>query len=617
MARPGETVINGEMYTLISDSLLPKGKRAWTRAVRPSQPSDPGVHRVARWKLSGPLGQSNEREDGFLGVDYSDMDTRYDDLLLPAAKPNLVALDANDPSDGALAIPFTIPATLGGFTVNTESSGMHYVEQQGHMVFGRGQALTVVDPSDMSVSFTETRSAPVKGMVPWKGEGRIGFADQIEVQSITSITGVGLNIDTEAGLYAGAMTIGADRWWGVSGSPGEENQIMFSLDNLVAISAPFPASDDSIPVSGLGTIGPFTIAASEVGASSFTELGKPRRLIESVKDFRDPANGKPGDSLWGWYYQPTKLGLFAIIPGQIANPVGPESLTSFEGEIDGYPTAVRAWKDSLWVAYLTTAGDTYVLRGMFGPETAGSGFPLWYTFAKISNARCDIIRGTNLRDEPTVLVGTNSNVTYYTLALRGSEINASAYRFFTGTSTWHGSKMTRNSNMHKTIRYFVVITEDVDEDNTFQIAVSIDNGAYINVGSPIDSGTHRYARPSSDGVPLTTTNGHTIKPSITCESASETSPPKMRGYMEMVYDERPDTIIDHAFYLRLERPEQDFERLRNLYKNHGQGASSPFAFVEPESNETKYGLIVDVQRAEDIEGDGVEGVMVRLQEWVA
>jgi hypothetical protein len=615
MPKDSAVVINGETYLLVADSQLPKGKRAWTRDVRPSQPSDPTVQRVAKWALSGPIGQSNERNDGFLGVDYTvDMDTRYDDLLIPAAKPNLVSLDANDPSTGTLTIPFTIPATLGGFATDTVTNGMHYVEQQGQMVFGRGQALTVVDPSAMSVSFTEARANPVKGMVSWKGEGRIGFGAAEEVKSITSISGVGLNADTETGLYAGAMTIGADRWWAVDGSSGDENKVIFSLDNLTAISDPFPVNDDSIPVTGLGTIGPFIVAASEVGASSFTDLGKPKRLIEGVKDFRDPANGKPGDTLWGWYYQPTKLGLYAIIPGEIANPAGPESATGFEGEIDGYPTAVRAWKDSLWVAYLTTAGDTFILRGMFGAQTAQTGLPEWYPFAKISSARCDIIRGTNLRDEPTILVGTDSNVTYYTLALRGREIASSAYEFFTGTSKWFGSKMTRNSNMHKNIRYFVAVSEDVDASNTFQIAVSIDNGAYVDIGSPISSGNHKFVRPSSGGVPLTTVNGHTIKPRITCVSDDDADPPKLHGYLEMVYDERPDTIVEHGLYVRLANPEQDFERLRDLFNNHST-AAYPFSWVEPGDTTVKYGFIVDIQKAEDIAGDGVEAAMIRLQEW--
>jgi hypothetical protein len=140
MPQDSAVVINGETYLLVADSQLPKGKRAWTRDVRPSQPSDPTVQRVAKWALSGPIGQSNERNDGFLGVDYTvDMDTRYDDLLIPAAKPNLVSLDANDPSTGTLTIPFTIPATLGGFATDTEPTACTTLSSRDRWSLGAGR----------------------------------------------------------------------------------------------------------------------------------------------------------------------------------------------------------------------------------------------------------------------------------------------------------------------------------------------------------------------------------------------------------------------------------------------------------------------------------------------
>lgn len=615
MPRDSAVVINGSELTLVSDSQLPKGKRAWTRAVRPSQPSDPGIHKVARWDISGPAGESNETRDGRLSTDYTEnMDTRYDALLLPSAKPNFVNLTTFDPPQNTLTLPFTIPNNISSFTDDVSQTGMHYFEQQGSMVWGRGNAVTFVS-SSFGAFASDIKPQPVRGMTSWKGSGRIGYGAADEVETLDTITISGGVYSTETGLYAGAMTAGTDRWWAVSGESGQENKLFFSLDNLQSFSDPFPVNDDAIPVTGIGTLGPFTIAASEVGASSFTDLGRPRLLIESVKDFRDRENGKDGDSLWGWYYQPTKLGLFAIIPGQIANPVGIEALTQFEGEIDGYPTAVRAWKDSLWVAYLSSEGDTYVLRGMFGPETRDSGIPLWYPFAKIEDARCDIIRGTSLAGEPTIQVGTNSSITYYTLAFKGREITGPEYKFFTGESKWYGSRMIRNANMHKSIRYFVVITQDLDEDNYFQVQASIDGGAYVDIGDPVMSGTHKYIRPVQAGIPQTNANGHTIKPRVVCVSDNEDVPPKMIGALEMVYDERPDTIIEHAFMVRLERPEQDFDHLRRLLNNHGQGASSPFIFQYPNSFEDHYGLMVGIERAEDIAGDGVEAVIVKIQEW--
>ena len=75
-----ELLLNGENYPVGADSLLPKGKRAYSREQRASQLSDPGQLVIKTWKLSGPLGRSRQSGPS-LGIDWATLEHRYDDLL--------------------------------------------------------------------------------------------------------------------------------------------------------------------------------------------------------------------------------------------------------------------------------------------------------------------------------------------------------------------------------------------------------------------------------------------------------------------------------------------------------------------------------------------------------
>jgi hypothetical protein len=96
MPEDGILRISGKAFNLVSQSMLPAGKRAWSRRQRPTEPSDPGIPQVARWIISGPQGNSRENVTqgaGLLSVDWAEgMDTLYDALLLPGPKVSLIDL---------------------------------------------------------------------------------------------------------------------------------------------------------------------------------------------------------------------------------------------------------------------------------------------------------------------------------------------------------------------------------------------------------------------------------------------------------------------------------------------------------------------------------------------
>ena len=604
--------LNVHKFELVADRLLPKGKRGWTRSLVPTQGSNPSVQREVEWHLSGVFGLPQETPDGYLGQDYNDgCETRYDGLLTVAAKENAVELDSLDPVEGDMTLPFTIPASLGGFaTANTS----HIIQDRNFLVFGRGQAVTVVDPSDMSVVATYAKDGPVAGMTVWKNHGVVSYGALADMEKVGEIGSSGATFTAVTGQRAKAMTVGPDRWWGVkAASDGtDENKVYYSLDDLAAFSNAFQVGDDKIPATGLGTAGPYLAVGNEVGASSFTDLAKSQRLLEAVKDFRSSVNGRSIDTLWGWTYIATKTGLFAVpLPSLIANPVGPESYTNFDGAIDGYPTAVKAWKDSLWVAYLTTSGDTYILRGMFGSQTAATGQPLWYPFAKLTATECDVIGGTSERTNPTLIVGTGNTASYFTLGRRGRDIDDANYRFSTAGGTWYGTRMMRGPGMHKSPRFFEVYTENCSATKTIRLDLSVDGAAYVTVGTITSSG-HHFVRPSSAGAPLTTVNGHTYKLRVVFTNDSETAPPRIIGPIGMVYDERPDHIEQHSFVVRI-KGDKDWTTATDMLDPHEE--SSPIEVYLPGEGTKRYGTLVGLENARDVEGDGIQAAVATVNLW--
>ena len=148
-------LLNGARYQLVSDSMLPQGLRAWSRLKRQSEPSDPGVQRVAQWRLSGPIGLS--REDvagGPLAVDYTqNMDTLYENMLLPGPARNAIDVTA-DLSPPAIA-PYDgfayDAAPYDGGTSSYLGTAVAYIdEDRGSLFFHDGALSTHIEPSGMT-----------------------------------------------------------------------------------------------------------------------------------------------------------------------------------------------------------------------------------------------------------------------------------------------------------------------------------------------------------------------------------------------------------------------------------------------------------------------------------
>jgi hypothetical protein len=621
--------LNGQRYPIALEEHL-RGRRGISRdGARVSQLSDPSRLQQADWTLTGPLGNSREGPAGVLGIDYATLEHRYDGLLTSPAEANSVDLtgfDAPGSGRGDSLLPKTLPFLLDGAaatspTIAAPISFFH--EDRGDLFAARGNGSTQVRPDTMVAVATETFDAKIKGAAVWFAKGYYGFGDDKTMQrrATVSLHGGATYEDVTASSPAGAvktsaMTVGADRLWMVRGDAGAstQNRIRFTFDAVDNLSNPFIVGDPLIDATGIGAIGPFVTVGSEIGAFSFTEDGRPVRVIESVKDARSVDNATQMASLFGWQYIITEIGLLAIIPGEVENHVGPGSEIGFEGPT-GKPTAVAAYKNSIWLAE-RVGDDTYIWRGLFGPETRATGKPDWYFWAFLSGSEVRAISGTGLRGSPTLLSGENDNMRWFTLATRDREIADQEYRFGITGGDWFGTALTRNPSLHKVMRMAMVLGENIDANNNYQLATSADEGEFVDFGNAISASGHQIIRPVSGGAPQSALGFHTLKPRLRQVADNNVTPPSLRNGLTIVYDERPELVEEIVVVLVLGAEGRDMETEWNELKTLvGHTQTQPVVSRLPTDLDDIYTHVVGVDENRDLDVNGVMGVNVRLLQW--
>ena len=286
----------------------------------------------------------------------------------------------------------------------------------------------------------------------------------------------------------------------------------------------------------------------------------------------------------------------------------------FEGPVDGYPTEVKAFKDSIWVAYLNPDGTTYIFRGTFNPaETPGSGRPDWYNFRKLSSLECHAIGGVE-RDVPTLIIAEDENITYYGLSTRGREIADPDYSYDTSGGQAFLTTLMLPQGAKGNLRYAKFQTENCSPSNTWQLAVDVDDaGSYINIGSAVTTNGMQTVRPVSAGAPLGTVSFNSVKPRLTQVSANSTTPPQIRGALTMSFDLRPDMVQEIDVLLEMNSASD----LTNLQALIGVGQLNPVTLRLPTQtavNTDLYGYVITAEWHDRT--DPTDNVaLVKLRQW--
>ncbi len=530
--------------------------------------------------------------------------TDYTDLELE------IQIDSGSGTLDVTAFELQIPAADAGNVVTID-------EDRGQLFVQRGTFSTQVNPGSMTEAQHVDHGAQVTGSVAsWRGNGIVALGSTDAEERTAVVAGTSATYAAITNLDADHIAIGPDRLWISDASDGQAKYVTAdlavtaaNLSNGIAV-----ADTNSGTITGLYTLGDLMIAGTQRGARSFTDQGAPAVLGEGVKDFPSSFNGANGDSLWGWHYHATILGLYAIQPEiPIENPVGPGEGADgqrFEGPIDGYPIAVKAWKDSLWVSYLSTDGDSWLLRGVFNPAvTPGSGRPDWFVFRKLSSTKCTAIGATTGRAVPAVVWGEGQDIAYADLAFRGREIaDTTNYPFSTDGGEWFGTTLMLPVGLVGNVRWAKFLSENCDASNTWTLAFSRDEGSYSDLGSAVQTAALQTIR---DGA--TDDNSFTtLKPRLTQVAASETSPPQIRGMLTVAYDERPEHVREIS--VLVEGHGEDLSDFQTLVD---AGQELPVAFRSPYDttvNADRYCYVLNAE-AEDLANGEDQGIRLTLIEW--
>jgi hypothetical protein len=307
----------------------------------------------------------------------------------------------------------------------------------------------------------------------------------------------------------------------------------------------------------------------------------------------------------------------------IANPVGPaEGIRgrTFEGPLDGYPTAVRFFKDKLWVVYQGTDEAVYIIYGLFGPDTDRTGRPEWYGFRKMASTVCRALGATTGRALPTLIAARGEDISWFELGNRGRDIADPDYPFSTDGGQWFGTTMMRLDGLEGNVRSASFITENCGASDSWQLALSSDEGGYIDIGAAVIANGHQNVIPVSGGVPLATVAFHNLKPRLTQVASSSSAPPQIRGKLVVFYDERSSTVTEVECAVTVETP-KELSDLRALAA-HAQAA--PVSYSRPldyapdtlAPNVFEYAVVLpDGVKVVDAQPDGVKAVTLKILLW--
>lgn len=612
-----QLILDGAPYTIAPDS----GRRSYLQRTRASQPTDPGRLLIRQWALAGPMGQSRQAPNGYLGVDFVDnLDHRWPNLLTSAPAVSTITLSGQDPLSSASSAlgGFALGAAAlgGGTSLATAQTITHIRESQGYIFVARGAFSTMVNSSFALVE-TETLDGTIRGMERWFGTLKLPLGSTATMQQVASVTATGATYADVGTVNAKAIVLGNDRCWFVDASSTNDNRLRYTFDDFANLSNaatdPIPGDPD-VASTNVGVLGPYTYFATERGLYAVAER-TPANAISAIKEAQSQDNGRSMAEQWGWNYVATVLGLYAVRPG-VANPVGPGvAMPQFEGW-EGRPLAVLAWREYVIVAYLDSAGTTtHLVLGTFGPETGATGQPEWYGLrTRSAEVRAISATSPQLTTNPYLVWGEGASTLARVLMGRGGrDISDANYVYSTGGGTWHGSTLEEHRHLRKTLRWGRFFSESLVSGDSWTLAVSMDEGAYANVGSAVTSNGSQKRVPATPG---SAPSGYTCKPRLTQVAGgtgSSTSPPLLRGTLELAFDERPDTVIEVAATLKIDRDPQ-WLTLFNLADGEHATGDVPVTVRLPGESTDRQAYITEAEMV-DAKGDGVRTVTLSIVCW--
>lgn len=532
-------------------AILPQrnGGRALTRSLRDANASDAGRIRRVEWEFWGPIGASLFSTSGRLGVDLcANMETRWERRLLPATRQDFLSLTGFDPP-GTGAYFGTAYFGSSYFGSGLSGSGgtpgdVSVFDQQpgtAQLFAARGEIDTQIDITSKPFSVVDSVvfDAVIRDADDWYGNGYLALGPSIAMQRRVGATELGatyedtVSTSPSGDVFANAIKVGSDRAWIIdaAATTATYNFAGYTLDAFENMAAPFQVGDPKQPMNGIGPYGPLTLFGQSNGIFSFTDQGKPVPLSRGLINLRSDLNGKQfADPGFGWAYYTSITGLRCVNLQGDDNPVGVgERMRGFTGH-SGIPSAIWAARGELWIVY-NDEGNIYAYRGVFGPETAGTGQPLMFPWFYEASQTCNAVYASATPNAGTqnltIFRGDGTDMDSMTIAANGrDDLAATAYDVEPGAA--YLTTFDKDTNLLKTHRLFRTRARNMNAGDTFTIGLAFDadpvaptTATYTTVGTITSDGFKTLISDTGvvdgQGNPTPTLNisGRTAKPRIT------------------------------------------------------------------------------------------------------
>lgn len=628
-----DLVIGGKTFTVVQDSLLPAGKRAIKREWRPSNANDAGRTRRIQYEPWGPVGKSLLSTSGTLATDYTqNLATNHLGRLLSVGKRTAVTVTGSPVTDsgGYAAFAYGSPSSAYGGTEalfgTSDTSGdivNYFDEQQGYLFAHHGAISTQFQISDWTEIENYFHPNIITHAIDWRSKGYIGFGPGKSVAYRANATATGstyTDVGAVAGQYARKFALGSDRLWVCTGV----NQVTFTLNDYTTFATVFEAGDHQHLANGIGCHGPITHIGKQGGIYSFTDFGKPVPLSRAFGNRLSTLNGAQwADPGWGWHYYTSVMGLRAVSPSGVDNPVGPGlGMLEFTGHA-GIPTAIWDSGGELYVAYFVDDTNTYIYRCKFNPQTTpGTGQPDFFPFRYLASTQTNGGFSTESTTNPTIVWGEDGEFAYETISPDQRDDLWSGRRYSTSGGAWYGTTFDADRHLIKTIRQARLHVLNVEPCSTWQLAFTFDidpwdtTPTYVDCGPELDVPGHYTLRPTNGiyGAPTSGISGRAFKPRLTQTAEgpnAETLPPEVNGVLEVEYDERPELIEEVTVMVELgTNADLTLDILRDFADSSTEG---PVKVVV--GGKKHWAMVAGHGKRVDIAGDSVEAAEVVLHLW--
>ena len=616
-----EIRLGGRNFTIATDN---RGNPRVSVTSRPTQPADGGAIQYIEWRVDGhdlnsfeviPLGGST----GYLGRDYgTNTDGRWlgCDTLGPLI--NTIDLDDNDMVSSTAMLgqtPLGTTFILGPQESVEDSSGMSLIKASGG-TFGyiiRGSRPAKVNLSTMAlVDAGVVFDAPATDIITT-------FPEDVTVRSEVSIAlgqqpyqvlqepDVGVppmadtwqaNLDSQTADIFGAAPDRTVLTTGTLVSGNIQTGSVTMLDpNWQTVTT---LTTQNVEGTGFALDGNLWVLGTTDGPYMLDNNTGEFFPIMPELDLSD-ANCREMETVFGvGVVIPLQFSLRYQRYGAGAS-FGVETFQSNTSPVQGTVTGLAGSPREMFTTIKNpSTGDTYLVSWMpretYSHDRGAGIVP--FVIAKFTGVGSDFLSwiGTvdGLRTNPTLMGGYDDDAFWMTCGRTSRWIDDSNYRYAASGSTYL-TELRRFRNVIADVEYIEgELSGTMDANKTVSVYLSLDGGAYTQIGSTQTATGFVRLLASSSGVPQSAFHGkHRIKIRIDYASNASTASPQWLGPLRMAVRTRPTEVNIYTYVLDLTEDIIDTPHGHEEFL-HTLSTSGPQEF-ESHDRQVLYVRVLDVQ----------------------